>query len=161
MKKRILAIILALSLLFLCVPQIIFAADGDVTLNIENGDISITETGYKQANGSLIEHSGNYILTGIGSHKVSVSGTTCSITLKNLNMTDTNSYGLEIGNGSNITLIISGSNTITRGGYEGDSVPIGVMEGSSLTIKGETNDNGANVLNAIGTSDGKAAIGGS
>lgn len=160
MRKKIFAVVLALSLIIMCLPQIMFAADADTaTLDIANGDITVDASGYTQ-NGVKTEHAGGYILTGTGSYKVNITGGTHTIILRDLNMTGAYSYGIQIGGNSNVEFVISGkNNTITRGGIGGDYVPIGVKAGSSVSFKGETAVDSENVLNAIGTSDGKAAIG--
>ena len=137
-----------------------FSADGSyVTLDIAQGDITLSDSGYTQG-GVTVPYSGDYLLPGSGTGRVTVTGGTHTVILRNLNMTQANTYGIKLCNDSRVTLTVSGTNTITRGGGDGEAVPIGVEGSASVSIEGETADDRANVLNAIGTSDGKAAIGG-
>ena len=158
-RKRLVLYLCAVMVLFLlcAVP---FSADGSyVTPDIAQGDITLSDSGYTQG-GVTTPYSGDYLLTGSGTGRVTVTGGTHTVILRDLNMTQANTYGIKLCNDSRVTLTVSGTNTITRGGGDGEAVPIGVEGSASVIIEGETADDRANVLNAIGTSNGKAAIDG-
>ncbi len=137
-----------------------------VTLDISRGSILIKSSGYS-INGEETAFVGPYILTGKEDsttyYNVQIESGTHEITLDNLEMDNVNQgWGIAIGKKDqtasiNVTMTFAGENTIRAGGAGSDAVPILVLDQCSLTLRGE-NENA--VLNAIGTSDGKAAIGG-
>lgn len=101
-------------------------------------------------------------ITGTASNtKITVTGD-CTIILDGLNLTNTSNRGkcgIDIQSGT-VNLIIKGENKITAGGQNGDSCPIGVRENATLIISGYNDENDGNILTVIGTTNGKAAIGG-
>ena len=162
--KRFFASLLTCALLLGLLPTAARAAEGNVTLDVANGNIVITGTGYSVGGAAETAYTGNYTLTGTASMKtVTINGGTHTITLKGLNMTNTyrgGTFGLQLDSTANVILVIDGTNTITAGGSDGNAVPIFVHESANLTIRSVDGTNN-HTLNAIGTSDGKAAIGGS
>ena len=137
-----------------------------VTLDISQGSILITSAGYS-INGEETAFVGPYILTGTENgttyNNVQIESGTHTIILDDLNIDNVNQgWGIAIGKKYqtepiNVTMTFAGENTIRAGGAGSDAVPILVLDRCSLTLRGENEDA---VLNAIGTSDGKAAIGG-
>ena len=101
-------------------------------------------------------------ITGTASNtKITVTGD-CTIILDGLNLTNTSNQGkcgIDIKNGT-VNLIIKGENKITAGGQNGEACPIGVRDNATLIISGYNDENDGNILTVIGTTNGKAAIGG-
>ena len=120
-RKRLVLYLCAVMILFLlcAVP---FSADGSyVTLDIAQGDITLSDSGYTQG-GVTTPYSGDYLLTGSGTGRVTVTGGTHTVILRDLNMTQANTYGIKLCNDSRVTLTVSSTNTITRGGGNGSAV---------------------------------------
>ena len=113
-------------------------------------------------NSNNISINSDTTITGTASNtKITVTGD-CTIILDGLNLTNTSNRGkcgIDIQSGT-VNLIIKGENKITAGGQNGDACPIGVRENATLIISGYNNENDGNILNVIGTTNGKAAIGG-
>lgn len=134
-----------------------YAADA-VTLDVSDGSINITTTGYSIGGGAETKFTGDYVITGTaknttininGNHNILLD----SLTLDNAGY----SWGIMIYSGT-VDLMFKGENTVTAGGIGGDFVPIGVQAPSTLILSGA--DGNDSILNVVGTSDGKAAIGG-
>ena len=67
MKQRILAILLTIALIFSFGSLPVWAGpaeDGAITLNLENGIITIYPDGYTQGNGEKVSYTGPYVITG-------------------------------------------------------------------------------------------------
>ena len=141
-KKRGLACILIAVMLLTVLPVGVVCAATE-TLDVSNGSIVITATGYSQAGAVEIPHTDDYsiISAGTTSNTVQVLSGTHSIELKNVEIStaaSTAAMGIGCafsiqGTGTDVSISLVGNNTLTSSrGYAG----IHVSEGTSLTIAG-------------------------
>lgn len=146
--KKPVSILLSLIMVFSLFTIVPISASAETITTVTNShDISINS---------------DTTITGTASNtKITVTGD-CTIILDGLNLTNTSNRGkcgIDIQSGT-VNLIIKGENKITAGGQNGDACPIGVRENATLIISGYNNENDGNILTVIGTTNGKAAIGG-
>lgn len=116
-------------------------------LDVSDGNIVITSTGYTVGDGDETEYTGNYIITGTSTeHNITVKSGSHNITIENLNI-DFSSEGyiahrpIDFYNASDCMLIVSGTNTLKG---SGDAPGIRTLESGKLTITG------TGILNAYG-----------
>ena len=154
MKKRVLCCLLMLCMVITMAPAMAWAGEGEdgVILNIANGSITITDTGYKQGTADKVSWGDNtdHELTIIGNYTNSdnntnnfyidvVSGTP-KITIKDLtivqstkNLVANGIPGLVLRENQTATLILEGENTLSGG----NSAPgVQINGGATLTIEG-------------------------
>lgn len=169
MRKRFLAILLALCLVIGLLPTMVLAADEDNTvtvLNLSGGSITITKEGYTQGeNGEEVSHSGPYQITG-GSAESPVSntitiesGANAQVTIKDVTIKAENSPAIFVEAGATLNLTVVNTNTLTGGpgcaaicvepaydadnGYAYDpdnSAALNISGTGSLTAKGGDGD---------------------
>ena len=128
-----------------------------ITASAEATTITATNSGSYS-----ITSSGEYILTGTATYFHLEINADCMLTIRNLNLDNTANdgiWGIRVCSGTT-HLFIDGENTIKAGGQGGNAVPVGVEYNATLIIDGKDGVNQGNILNATGTSDGKAEIGG-
>ena len=136
---------------------------GTANLDISRGNITFSSTGVSgfDANGDPVEGEyAEYIITGTTSANViSVANGTHNITLDNCTISSTTAPPIDIASGCNITLNLSGSNSLTLTG-ERIGAPLHVVSGAYLTIQGSgsltsTSNDGWGA--GIGGGDGQAS----
>lgn len=89
-------------------------------LNIANGDIHITETGYTQGQSPQIAYTGPYTVTGTGSGAIVVESGTHDITISNLQITASGTPAIQVDAGATLRLTVEGENRLTGGsGFAG------------------------------------------
>lgn len=89
-------------------------------LNIANGDIHITETGYRQGQSQQIAYTGPYTVTGTGSGTIVVESGTHDITITNLQITASGTPAIQVDAGATLRLTVEGENRLTGGsGFAG------------------------------------------
>ena len=89
-------------------------------LNIANGDIHITETGYRQGQSQQIAYTGPYTVTGTGSGAIVVESGTHDITITNLQITASGTPAIQVDAGATLRLTVEGENRLTGGsGFAG------------------------------------------
>ena len=172
MKKRILCCLLMLCMVITMAPAMAWAGEGDpetpeagsntsaVTLNIADGSIKITDTGYTQGEAET-ETAWD---TSNSSHELTISGTSTAnqiiveggnpvITLKDLTMSN---VGVAIDLKADAKICLQGNNTLNPkinypGIFIAQSKTLIVAEESTGTLTITTNSNTA----GIGTSNGR------
>ena len=158
-QKKKLAVLLITAMLFTLLPAGAFAADtpgNKVTLDITQGDITITDTGYKVGAASETEFTGSYKITGNSTstgNSIVVTGGAQNITLDNVSISS-GGCAFALQGKADVTLNLVGENTLQSGGR---NAGVHVPAGTALTIKGE-----GNLTARGGTSgnNGGAGIGG-
>lgn len=130
MRKRILAGVLSLVMILALLPVNTLAAEGGtVALDVTNGSISITESGYTQGEtGSEINHTGTYTVAGKTNVNTIVvkSGATCDMTIDGLTIEATDAPAIRVEAGATLNLKVEGTNTLEGGpGYAGICVEPG------------------------------------
>lgn len=89
-------------------------------LNIANGDIHITETGYRQGQSQQIAYTGPYTVTGTGSGAIVVESGAHDITILNLQITASGTPAIQVDAGATLRLTVEGENRLTGGsGFAG------------------------------------------
>lgn len=89
-------------------------------LNIANGDIHITETGYRQGQSQQIAYTGPYTVTGTGSGAIVVESGAHDITISNLQITASGTPAIQVDAGATLRLTVEGENRLTGGsGFAG------------------------------------------
>lgn len=89
-------------------------------LNIANGDIHITETGYRQGQSQQIAYTGPYTVTGTGSGAIVVESGAHDITITNLQITASGTPAIQVDAGATLRLTVEGENRLTGGsGFAG------------------------------------------
>ena len=89
-------------------------------LNIANGDIHITETGYRQGQSQQIAYTGPYTVTGTGSGAIVVESGAHDITISNLQITASGTPAVQVDAGATLRLTVEGENRLTGGsGFAG------------------------------------------
>ena len=133
MKKIFLTIVLAMTICLFGITA--YAAEETVTLDIEDGAITITATGYTQGTGAEIPYTGSYILTGTTAddqmyNNITINGVADgqTITLKDLDVETMGPYPLSIS--GEISLEATG-NVSLIGAYPA------VYSSGKLTITGD------------------------
>ncbi|MCD7946868.1 MAG: InlB B-repeat-containing protein [Oscillospiraceae bacterium] len=136
-----LAALITLSLLTAGVPT--FAAD-PVELDLTDGDVVISSTGYTQGSGSFEAWTDDYVLTSSGttSHTITAASGTHQITLDGIDIDTTGcAFSIEMEAEVTLTLADGTTNTLTSGpGYAGIYVSTyenDPVEAARLTIDGE------------------------
>ena len=88
--RKLVMALCVIGILSLMFPMVAWADDGTVTLDLGNGAIDITPTGYRQGNGEEVAFTGSYVITGsltadtpLDIENNSGSLFTCNITLDN------------------------------------------------------------------------------
>lgn len=88
--RKIVMALCMIGVMSLMFPAVVWAEDVSVTLNLGNGAIDITPTGYRQGNGEEVAFTGSYVITGsltadspLDIENNSGSLFTCNITLDN------------------------------------------------------------------------------
>ena len=86
-------------------------------LNIANGDIHITETGYRQGQSQQIAYTGPYTVTGTGSGTIVGESGTHAITNTNLQITASGKHkpALQVDAGATLRPPVGGHNRLTGG----------------------------------------------
>ena len=174
MKRKILSCVLSICLILTMMPSMAFAT-GEVpvtepeltpetepataqTLDIADGSITITATGYKQGDANVeTPYMGVYTITQSGegstTNTISVLGGTHHITLDNVNVTMTSGFDvsggiyapMQIRDAADVTLHLEGESTVEN--YKNCHPAIFVEEDTKLHITAENTDA---VLNANG-----------
>lgn len=89
-------------------------------LNIANGDIHITETGYRQGQSQQIAYTGPYTVTSTGSGAIVVESGAHDITISNLQITASGTPAIQVDAGATLRLTVEGENRLTGGsGFAG------------------------------------------
>ena len=98
-------------------------------LNIANGDIHITETGYRQGQSQQIAYTGPYTVTGTGSGAIVVESGAHDITISNLQITASGTPAIQVDAGAALRLTVEGENIGGNGEDQrgGDSVDFGLV----------------------------------
>ena len=172
--KKALASLLAFSLMLALTPTMAFAA-GEQTLDLSNGSIVITSTGYSQGGGAEIPHVDGYIITGStttntiqvnsGSHDITLNNAVIAIPAANASSTmqESTYCAFFISGNADVALVLEGANNLTSAaGYAG----LHVEQGSSLAIGGvgdltARGGGGRNPSSGTPVYGGGAGIGGS
>ena len=155
-NKRIFSFLLSSIMIIFTLPNVVFATESPVTLDISKGDIEITSTGYK-ANGAIEEtaYTGDYVITGTTTnYSISVNNGTHNITLNSVNIDRSSnmySWAMWLDSNSNVNLTLIGENTFKSGK---DYAGLHLWNKSHLTITEESTGS----LYAVGGRDG-AGIG--
>jgi len=111
------AVILAAVMLLTVVP--LTASAASETLDLTNGNIVITDTGYSVGGASEIQWTDGYVIESSVSPSAStiqvISGTH-DITLNNVTINASGSSSIRVEPGAQVTLMLTGDNTLTGGG---------------------------------------------
>ena len=158
MKQRILAILLSLTMIFTLVPTAMADATGTggtapqgtenedaipnvggaVDLDLSNGAIIISETGYRQGGGKETAHTGPYTISQTGSdavqNTITVTGGDQQITL----------------NGVNIDLSKQTEGIPCAFAIEGGNVTVALADGTENTLKSGLIDDGTKGISCAG-----------
>ncbi|MBQ4578552.1 MAG: hypothetical protein IJA84_05755 [Clostridia bacterium] len=141
MKKKYLAWMLCAAVILGLVPGQAFAADGDaVTLDLGDGSIVITETGYTQGAAEETAHTGAYIIekeyVEVTTNTVTVKSGTVDITLAddlNIDVSATSgACAFAVEPGANVTLTLTAAAVFKSGE---DRAGLQVPTGASITIR--------------------------
>ena len=147
--KKLLSVFLAMLMAFGTFAALLFTVSAETTTTVpSDSDINVQS---------------DTTLTGTASNTRVTVTADCTIVLDGLTLTNTSNNGkcgIDVQSGT-VNLIIKGSNKITAGGQNGYACPIGVRENATLIISGYNDTNDGNILTVTGTTNGKAAIGGS
>lgn len=109
--------VLVMGILFFCGLGTAVLAE---ELNIANGDIHITETGYRQGQSQQIAYTGPYTVTGTGSGAIVVESGAHDITISNLQITASGTPAIQVDAGATLRLTVEGENRLTGGsGFAG------------------------------------------
>ena len=172
--RKILLTLFIIVTSFLTAVQLTVSAQGEQLLDLSNGSIVITSTGYSQGGSAITAHTGGYIITGsTGAHTVQIQSGAHNIILDNINLaipasTATSATAADtvcafsVAGNADVTVTLRGGNTVaSAAGYAG----IYVAEGARLTIVGDgslTAQGGAGRPSSTGTPSygGGAGIGG-
>ena len=174
-RNKVLAMVLALAMVVSLLPATAFA-DGVAELDISNGDITITETGYTQGNGTETPHTVSYKITQTGTasvgNKIIIESGEIDLTISGLNIEAEKGPAIKVGNGAKLNLTLEGENTLTGAdGYAAVSVAAGEWDNNNGSYvdgtQGHLLINGSGSLTAQGgdattakLSDGGAGSGG-
>ena len=113
----LMAPVLVMGILFFCGLGTAALAE---ELNIANGDIHITETGYRQGQSPQIAYTGPYTVTGTGSGAIVVESGAHDITISNLQITASGTPAIQVDAGAALRLTVEGENRLTGGsGFAG------------------------------------------
>lgn len=163
--KKLLAILLAM-LMVLSSFAIAVNAASSVTLDISNGKIVITDSGYSIAGGSQTNFTGDYIIVGSTTNSdnyVAVNNNaSVTITLSNLNI-DFSSYGsnryipIDLLSAGSCTLILDGTSTL-KGGYDAPAIMVPSNNKTTVTGSGKLNAFGGRAWPGIGKQYGGGNI---
>ena len=130
-------------------------AAGDVELDISQGSITITSTGYSVDGGTEIDHTGSYKITQADSsvttsNTITISGDDINVTISGLNISG--GCPITIASGS-CNLIVDGNSTLMA---SVNQPAIRVESGKTITISGsgELSATGGNYGAGIGGGDG-------
>ena len=133
MKKILLTIVLTMVICMFGITA--YAADEPLTLDIEDGAITITETGYIQDGITEIPYTGSYIITGTTAegqdyNSITINGIADgqTITLKDLEITTSGPYPLSI----NGDIEVEATGTISLSG-----ISIALSVDGNLTVIGD------------------------
>ncbi|HIV29593.1 MAG TPA: hypothetical protein IAB20_01615 [Candidatus Pullichristensenella excrementipullorum] len=89
-------------------------------LDIADGPIFITETGYRQGESAEVACTGPYTVTGTGSGAIVVESGTHDITISNLQITASGTPAIRVDAGAALRLTVAGENRLTGGsGFAG------------------------------------------
>ena len=102
--------VLVMGILFFCGLGTAALAE---ELNIANGDIHITETGYRQGQSQQIAYTGPYTVTGTGSGAIVVESGAHDITISNLQITASGTPAIQVDAGATLRLTVEGENRLT------------------------------------------------
>ena len=125
MKKRLLATFLSFVIVIGLLPSTAWAAEPGV-LDLSNGSITITSTGYTQG-ASSETYTGDYTITqttsGTSINTITVASGTHNVTLSNVNITAGSGAAISVAAGATLNLTLEGINSVTgAAGYAGISV---------------------------------------
>lgn len=84
-------------------------------LDIADGEIHITETGYTQGQSQQIAYTGPYTVTGTGSESIVVQSGTHDITISNLTIQSSRASAIEVEAGAVLNLTVEGTNRLSAG----------------------------------------------
>ena len=104
-----------------------------VSLDLSNGDIVISATGYSQDGGAEQAYTGAYTITGSASHSVAVTGGTHVIVLDGVTTTTTAVSPIALSGDAKVTLILENQSTLSA---PASHAGIEVIAGCELTIAG-------------------------
>ena len=159
-RKKVLALILTLALVVSLMPVTAYADDA-AELDISNGDITITETGYTQGTGTETPHDRSYKITQTGtnpvSNKIIIASGKIDLIISGLNIEAAKGPAIKVGTGATLNLTLDSENTLTGAdGYAAISVAAGVWDDNSYVdgSQGHLLIDGIGTLTAQG---GKAA----
>ena len=82
-------------------------------LDIADGPIFITETGYRQGESAEVACTGPYTVTGTGSGAIVVESGTHDITISNLQITASGTPAIQVDAGATLRLTVEGENRLT------------------------------------------------
>lgn len=154
-RARFLSVLLTLCMLLTLLPTVALAADS-VTLNLANGFIAISATGYKQGNGITTQtaetaHTGDYVITGAytdaglvynggASAVVRIDGLAegKTITLDGATITPSGASDHALNINSEVNMIIT--NSVTLGSII-TNAPISMTGTGSLTLNDDITSN--------------------
>ncbi len=126
MMKKLCSIALALCLISSLLPASVWAAEPNGSLDLSNGSIIITETGYSQNGTDEIAYTGDYFISQTGAstpNSITVASGTHNLTLSDVAITSDSGAGISVAAETVLNLILTGNNSITgANGYAGISV---------------------------------------
>ena len=154
---------LAVALLAWCMPVLSLAAE-ETTLDLADGSITITETGFTQQ-GRETPHNGAYRIVQSGgqtTNSILVQSGNITLTLENVDMAEgmDKTPPVAVESGAKLTLALAGANALTTNSGMSSAVDaVHVPEGAQITVKGEgrltVNTRGGACL---GASRGKSGV---
>ena len=146
--------VLALAMVVSLLPATAFA-DGVAEHDISNGDITITETGYKVGNGTETPHTGSYKITQTDSsaavnNKIIIKSGEINLTISGLNIEAVGGAAIKVENGAKLNLTLEGDSKLTGAdGYAAISVAAGVWDNNIGSYENGTQ--GHIVINGSGS----------
>lgn len=139
--------------------------DGTVSLNLEDGNIVISSTGYTIGDGAETAYTGDYTITGIANHTIAVTGGDHRIILDGVETTATGVSPMALSGDAVVTLWLQGTSKLTA---PNNKAGIEVLAGTELKIAGDgtlfatggasSAGIGASSTGSVATSLGKISI---
>ena len=130
-RKKVIAIVLTLAIVASLLPMAAYAAD-EIELDINNGDITITATGYTQGtNTPETSHTGSYKIiqndsSNPVSNKIIITSGEINLTISGLNIEAAGGPAIKVENYATLNVTLEGENKLTGAdGYAAVSVAAG------------------------------------
>lgn len=105
-----------------------------VSLNLEEGNIIISSTGYTVGGGGETAYTGDYTITGTANNTIAITGGSHRIILDSVTTTATGASPMALSGDSVVTLWLQGTSNLTA---PGNKAGIEVLAGTELKIAGD------------------------